>query len=623
MIKLKKILTAILVITLAISFSTFFTPGAAESDSTTIWAPRGTNPTFALPGDTIKVEVQSSAKLSATGWTAKLHNNLREWNAQIESVKAGKVRFGLEDGYIFSITIPQNISLELFTLVLTDSKGNTVTSSRCVNVVKSFDNDFYILHITDEHVTTGRPTLEGGKSSSGTSSIEMKYWVAPTINLINPRFVQYSGDNIQQYYGGSGWAGYGMGVYTLKAYLDSLNEYTVPTLLVTGNHDIGYAGYENKTPGHESEPNNNYPGNTQWRQKYDEMVGRRAFSIKMGSFYVLNYEWTIDDYFEWAKNDYLASFQDSTITYRLVASHSVGYDGPRNNEVIVSQDKTCNLQIVGHGHTTTTLQTIPWPILETGSAQNGNTSGFFNFVRNGNSWSCPQTTSRSNDTDYFKLFTSNDGSDQRVSVSFEKKNDGTATSNSATVTNKIKQRFYDGRVRFLMKRGVYSVNGGEIVSQYDFGTDKTAVVVKVDIKAATTSASNVNLTINKTGESNGTVYPDPTETGTESQDESSSVVSASQSSSHPGSSSSAIGTTSQSSTQEPSSSDSILSSDESIQGTGNSQVDSQTDESLDPSSSPKENKGNMWPIITIIIAASVAVLAGLGFTIYIYKFKHK
>jgi hypothetical protein len=54
-----------------------------------------------------------------------------------------------------------------------------------------------------------------------------------------------------------------------------------------------------------------------------------------------------------------------------------------------------------------------------------------------------------------------------------------------TITNDLPQNFYDGRVRFVLSRGVYrTVKNGEILSEYDSADKtKTAVLVRVNIPA--------------------------------------------------------------------------------------------------------------------------------------------
>jgi hypothetical protein len=68
------------------------------------------------------------------------------------------------------------------------------------------------------------------------------------------------------------------------------------------------------------------------------------------------------------------------------------------------------------------------------------------------------------------------------------------TTTSVTITNDLPQNFYDGRVRFVLAKGVYrSVKNGEILSEYDSADkSKTAVLVRVNIPAKDTITVSVS-----------------------------------------------------------------------------------------------------------------------------------
>lgn len=70
-------------------------------------------------------------------------------------------------------------------------------------------------------------------------------------------------------------------------------------------------------------------------------------------------------------------------------------------------------------------------------------------------------------------------------------NDGSAFGNEATITNRVPLNFYDGRVKFLMAKGNYSVTGGQVLAQYDYRDGaRTAVIVRVDIPCGSGSAAS-------------------------------------------------------------------------------------------------------------------------------------
>jgi hypothetical protein len=151
------------------------------------------------------------------------------------------------------------------------------------------------------------------------------------------------------------------------------------------------------------------------------------------------------------------------------------------------QPANCELMLVGHGHVTKTEQTSPYCIYMDRAAFFFGTVGFFNFQRTENGWLCDQTVRkpRNESTDVWPLFTAN-GLVKKVRA--DQPDTMNITTRSVTIVNDLPQNFYDGRVRFLLDKGVYrTVENGTILSEYDCakGT-KTAVLVRVNIPAANT-----------------------------------------------------------------------------------------------------------------------------------------
>lgn len=447
-----------------------------------IWTPRWVNPAFAQPADTFDVEVRA-ASLPVAGWTAELRNDIRSWDAEV-TVRTGKVYYGREDGYIFTVTVPDDISPELFSLVLINNQEKFITSANCLKVVQDFEEDFYILHISDEHVM--RPKAEHPNGSShpdpryNNGSIEMVNWATDSINIINPRFVLHTGDNVQFWHESNSTQPLEtVGKPNLINYRNAKLQYKVPTLMVGGNHDTGY------TP--------QYILFDEWHEHYEKVMGQRAFSLRLGSFYVITSEWTIDEHIQYSKDQLAASFDDPSIKFRLWASHY--YDGLGKPRTIMTEEKPIDLGLIGHGHKAQTVQETPFPVHMTASGLSGMEHSFYNFNKEQDgSWICPQITSRENGIDRFKFF-EDWGTNPIVSQTFESDNNGTQTENKVSILNRVRQNFYDGRVRFLMQKGEYEVEGGTILAQYDYDGNKTAVVVQVDIAPAISDSEPVTTEI--------------------------------------------------------------------------------------------------------------------------------
>jgi hypothetical protein len=72
-----------------------------------------------------------------------------------------------------------------------------------------------------------------------------------------------------------------------------------------------------------------------------------------------------------------------------------------------------------------------------------------------------------------------------LSVSFDRPNDGTQTSISATVTNRLVDAYPNGRVTFVVPAGAYGVTGGRLESQFLSDDTRFRILnVRVDIPAS-------------------------------------------------------------------------------------------------------------------------------------------
>ncbi len=469
---LRKITVSILLLILIL----FISNGARaewESHVPSIWMPRGFSPVLVTPGNTFQVEIEADSSFLAKSYGGILKNDLRTWDVFIEKIEKGKVRYGSKDGYLLTVRVPEGISPELFTLVLYDNEGNYISSPRSVKVEYELEEDFYILHITDEHIAPGKATKEDGHNSEKTASVEIKRWSKSVINLINPRLVVYTGDNTHTYSNSTKWMGIDTATENLIAYRDSMEGYQVATAAVAGNHDVGWS--------------QDYVNRLEWGKVWEDIIGARAFTIRMGSFYLLCSEYSQKDYFDWTVNLYNRDYDDESIKFRLIASHF--YEDSASFRPIAGEDNPCDLMIVGHNHVNKRLVCPHYPVYSTATAQKFNRTGFFEFRKEEDKWHCPQVENRQPD-DVFNLW-NRFGNDPVVREIYSDDNNGTAVENKVIIKNKTSKDFFNGRVRFLMARGNYQVEGGEILSQYDYGINSTAVIVKVNIKQNDTTQVSI------------------------------------------------------------------------------------------------------------------------------------
>lgn len=437
-----------------------------------IWTPRPHDPAFVEPGGSFRVELHAAAGLAASGWSASLANDLRSWPCTVTAAARSRIHHGTEDGWTIAIRAPADLPPELFRLAVTLPSGERLTSERAVRGVKRFDESFSILQVTDIHLADVVARQASGETHhSGNSSLDAMKWAAPVINLINPRVVIYTGDNAHIYYNATGWGGMDLSIKRLGWFKEGIAGVTTATAALTGNHDIGYSSYVSSR---------------EWRDTYERVMGRRCFSFRMGSFYTMAQEFSYVEYLDWARADWAAAAADPSITFRLLAQH---YPDPWSDP-FTAATLPPHLMIVGHSHSTRRIQTSPYPVLSTGPALDRQRAGFFSFRKTASGWTCPQATTHAEGGNVFRLL--GDWGAPKVTIAWAHPNDGTRDANTATIRNDLPQDFPDGRVRFLLPRGSYSVTGGTIEASYDYadGT-RTAVLVKATLPRQATATVTV------------------------------------------------------------------------------------------------------------------------------------
>ena len=471
-----------------------------------LWRPRFATPAIIALDSPANRQFTAEIKgpPSATGWSVTISNDLRAWDCPVLSAVYSKINRGTESGWQLKASVPTNTPPELFTLVVACNESVSV-QPQSVSVASAFASDFYVLHITDEQIVNELHTDPSGQYWKMVGTWEEMKWMQEPVNLIHPRFVIVTGDQIDFNGALDGWNNWVNWGYTPKGkktfsrqetldlenrlsvlYKDCHRDYRVPYVETPGNHDVAPADKV-------------LVGSTiRWHPIsagiYEEQFGQRSYSFRMGDFYVLMHDWTDAALKEWADDDYHASLADPSIKYRLIGQH---FDADQ-----ALLPSAYDLMLIGHGHTTATVKSTPYYIYEDGPAFKYGTTGFFNFRRNPNGWTCDQTAApRSTAKDVWPLFTAN-GTTKKV-----RSNPPDAmnlTTNSVTIINDLPEEFYDGRVRFVLPKGSYrSANNGMVLAEYDSAdATKTAVLVKVDIPAG----SSITVSI-PTGQGGSALRP--------------------------------------------------------------------------------------------------------------------
>lgn len=458
-------------------------------------------PVFAEPGMTFRMEFAIPEDLPGTGWTAWVENDLKRWFVEINNVEKGEnnIYLGMRDGYTADITLPADIPPELFTLVIEHESGKKLRSVASVSVVPELDSNFYIISTTDTHLVAYDENREDGALQGKTLGM-----MAQVATLAGARFFSHTGDVSLSH-------NESRAVSIRDFFIDPVVRMgRVPLIFANGNHE--YDTYVTPKPSLDS-------GLRLGEFHYDDndrYFGMRSQIINMGSFLVAKHDFS-GYWFDYELRNALTAKwnnQSESVKYRLVLQHTHNghtalFHEQSSEEIYPYPD----LMIKGHDHQwrkTNPSSAYPFTIISLGGGAKrlngeelpplvepywvwGDSSIFdFRIDENGN-WSCPSAETWTPSTGRFQLI-----EDARIGMERNKLRDsyvydnttGTATENLCTITNNLNFNFYDGRVRFLMEKGTYEVNGGEILAQYDYKDENgvhTAVLVKVNIPALGTT----------------------------------------------------------------------------------------------------------------------------------------
>jgi hypothetical protein len=286
---------------------------------------------------------------------------------------------------------------------------------------------------------------------------------------------------------------------------------------------------------------------------FEQEFGYRSFSVPMGSFLLFMHDYSCEHVKRWSLEQWRKCWADGAatedeaaapsaaassaspdrgFTYRLVGQHFHSETHSLEVDDFAGNGGYPDLVLVGHAAVTCKIvRTEPYTALITYRGQDSFKSAFFHFRRTADGWVTTEPECHGKGTNLFPLIYSGDdpfsvikdrdlsGEDgpnavdrdsitedrsawgrPKVEVLYDVVNDGTASVNVARVVNRLPLRYFDGRIKFLMRKGDYRVSGGTVLAQYDYvvsgdgdgggdscdgghgGETRTAVLVKVDIQ---------------------------------------------------------------------------------------------------------------------------------------------
>ena len=247
-----------LVVVLALAAGSQAMSHHSRRDNAALWRPRLATPVIvaldSTADRTFTAEINASG--SAGDWCASVANDLKMWPCEIVSAAYATIDNDSKPGWRIQIRVPADTSPELFTLNVACSEC-AATQPQAVSVIKDFATDFYILHLSDEQIVNMFHTDPSGQYYKMVGTWQEMMWMQQPVNLINPRFVLATGDQIDfngALDGWNNWANWGyrprgkkifsfqetsnLELQLSAMYKDCHKGYQVAYAETPGNHDV-------------------------------------------------------------------------------------------------------------------------------------------------------------------------------------------------------------------------------------------------------------------------------------------------------------------------------------------------------------------------------------------------
>lgn len=465
------VLPALLLATGPVAAQTF----PLGDELTTIQRPLLNIPAFARPGDTFPIECEAPS--STTGWQAELIHKSKNVALTIQSAVYDPSTLW----WTLQATVPADVVLELYDLRVTADGGIDDTTWNAVSVIPAYRDSYYFVHVTDAHMPDHQFSSSGGAPADSTEMQDMRA-VIEDINLLNPEFVLFTGDlinegELEDYLG---WRSYSRVQYLLT-------ELEVPVFVTAGNHDIG--GWDS-TPPPDGEARRNWWRFFGWNRLDNPPPGAPArtqdYSFDYGPVHYVGLESynNYDDWRDWIYGaDSYTSEQLDWLDADLAQAHSQAevlfHHSDMQNQLNLSS-LGIELSLSGHIHYDSgSLYSTPWD-LTTDNVCDGARS--YRVVQvTGGSTLAPQATVQAG------------YSGEEVTVSYTPANDGLHDQVTAVIDNNHNLRFANARLKIRMPKGAgstYAVTGGNLVQVDDSGDDAVCHVA-VDVYANRTATVTV------------------------------------------------------------------------------------------------------------------------------------
>ena len=428
-------------------------------------------PFIGTVGDTIKILCKKNEQVN--NWSATIQFKNFNYPLPIFDIA--------QDGnfYNLSAIIPKTEFYELFDLIVSTGT-ETDTTENAVKIISDWKQDYYFIHITDSHLPTHLFSTNNDGYKTDTSEMVDLREVMKDINLLNPEFVLFTGDIINE----GELEDYQNGRYYTKSQ-KLISEFEVPVYVTSGNHDLGgwiqtppvqgtarrdwwrFYGWkwlENTT--------NFYPYHTQnYHFKYgsQNFIGLEAYD---------NYDSCMYDIYgsKSFTTDQLKYLKTTLSNIPTNEQKILFYHYDFSNQIDLSE-LGVDMALWGHIHKNQgNIDTYPYNLATAAVCDERRAYRIIKVVSNELH---PQNT----------IYAGNDG--ETLKITYSPANDGVADYVTATIVNQNTISFENCLVKFKMpKTSNYQITNGNLtqIVEYD---DYNICYVKINLSASKTTSVSI------------------------------------------------------------------------------------------------------------------------------------
>lgn len=386
------------------------------------------------------------------------------------------------------VRVPQDIPEDRYDLVLNTSSGEVIAES-AVRVIREYKTNYKIYVIADSHY--GQRGTEIMVPNKHTAFVKMA-------NIINPDIVVNAGDvvyyhsdpselqeRMDLFYHGNEAEG-----------LKGMHDFNAATFVVAGNHDYQEGGIDGLPREGDYDLKSDYWNRWHGLQYHFFKYGNSRFMIFNNGWLGYDWDWQYDRAVYWLNGEGSNGYLNVALAHISRTEYMDSF--ARENDI--------GLYLLGHNHHLGDRN--PYALDErlvmyyARSVREYMEFMLFQVDDSKGTYEPVGYTNTNPDTDGFGLSTANnrvlENDEERVNpdmsvwvynltLNYEHDNNGSLSSNTATLVNKFDYAIPDARVRFIMPKGaVYTVSQGSVYQAFD-GDEYHVVDVDVDLNAASTT----------------------------------------------------------------------------------------------------------------------------------------